>query len=139
MATETDVLVIGCGIAGAASALRLARDGQRQVQVITRCAKAEESNTHYAQGGIVARGSEDSASLLARDVLSAGAGLCLPAQVQILANEGPELVQRILVEEIGVRFDLDGNGALACTREGGTRWLVCCTWAIPRAGLSNRP
>ncbi|HSR34003.1 MAG TPA: L-aspartate oxidase [Anaerolineae bacterium] len=119
MAIETDVLVVGCGIAGATAALRLARDRQRQVQVITRCAIPEESNTHYAQGGIVARGDKDSASLLARDILSAGAGLSLPAAVRVLAEEGPDLVQQILVEEAGVAFDLDASGTLSYTREGG--------------------
>ncbi|HEC35739.1 MAG TPA: FAD-dependent oxidoreductase, partial [Anaerolineae bacterium] len=53
---ETDVLVIGCGIAGATAALRLAQDRQRQVTVITRATEPEESNTLYAQGGIVGRG-----------------------------------------------------------------------------------
>ena len=50
MPTETDVLVIGCGIAGLAAALRLAQDRQRQVLVITRTPTPEESNTRYAQG-----------------------------------------------------------------------------------------
>ena len=78
MPIETDALVIGCGIAGAAAALRLARDGQRQVLVVTRAADPAESNTRYAQGGIVGRGAGDSPELLAHDVMAAGAGLCLP-------------------------------------------------------------
>jgi len=119
MPIETDVLVIGCGIAGAAAALRLARDVQRQVTIITRTAEAAESNTRYAQGGIVERGDGDSPELLARDVIAAGAGLCLPGAVRLLAEEGPELVQRILVEEAGVAFDRDAGGALLYTLEGG--------------------
>ncbi|MGD1994985.1 MAG: FAD-dependent oxidoreductase, partial [Anaerolineae bacterium] len=77
MTIETDVLVIGCGIAGAAAALRLAQDGQRQVLVVTRTADPQETNTRYAQGGIVSRGEGDSPELLTRDVLAAGAGLSL--------------------------------------------------------------
>jgi glycine/D-amino acid oxidase-like deaminating enzyme len=46
MPIETDVLVIGCGIAGAAAALRLAGDRHRQVLVVTRAADAAESNTY---------------------------------------------------------------------------------------------
>jgi L-aspartate oxidase len=119
MPIETDVLVIGCGIAGAAAALRLARDRQRQVLVVTRTADAAESNTRYAQGGIVGRGGGDSPQLLARDVVAAGAGLCLPEAVRILAEEGPELAQRLLIEQAGVVFDRDASGALLYTLEGG--------------------
>jgi L-aspartate oxidase len=119
MAIETDVLIIGCGIAGLAAALQLAQDGQRQVLVVTRAEAPEETNTHYAQGGIVARGEGDSPEQLARDVIGARAGLCLPRAVQVLAEEGPDLVQRLLVEEAAVPFDRDAEGKLAYTREGG--------------------
>jgi L-aspartate oxidase len=119
MVVETDALVIGCGIAGLTAALRLAQDRQRQVLVITRALAAEESNTRYAQGGIVARGVGDSHELLARDILAAGAGLSWPQAVGILAEEGPELVQHLLVEGAGVPFDRDAAGDLARTREGG--------------------
>ena len=119
MPIETDVLVIGCGIAGAAAAWQLARHRQLQVTVVTRAAEAAESNTRYAQGGIVARGHGDSPELLARDVLAAGAGLCLPPAVRLLAESGPEMVERLLIEEAGVEFDRDANGALLYTLEGG--------------------
>jgi L-aspartate oxidase len=119
MPIETDVLIVGCGIAGATAAWRLARDRQRQVTVVTRATDADESNTRYAQGGIVGRGHDDSPELLARDVKAAGAGLCLPGAVRLLAEQGPELVQRQLVEEAGVEFDRDAGGALLYTLEGG--------------------
>jgi L-aspartate oxidase len=119
MPIETDVLVIGCGIAGAAAALRLAQDRQRQVTVITRARDPQESNTRYAQGGIVARGVGDSPDLLVEDILRAGAGLGLPAAARLLAEDGPELVKRVLIEEARVRFDREADGRLAYTREGG--------------------
>ena len=50
MAMDTDVLIIGCGIAGAATALRLAEDRERNIMIITRTPTPEESNTRYAQG-----------------------------------------------------------------------------------------
>jgi L-aspartate oxidase len=119
MPIEADVLVIGCGIAGAAAAMRLALDRQRQVLVVTRAADTAESNTRYAQGGIVGQGDGDSPELLARDIVTAGAGLCLPEAARLLAEEGPDLVQRVLVEEAGVAFDRDAGGALLYTLEGG--------------------
>ncbi|MBN1955766.1 MAG: L-aspartate oxidase [Anaerolineae bacterium] len=115
---QSDVLVIGCGIAGAAAALRLAQDRQRQVTLITRADAPEESNTRYAQGGIVTLGAEDSAELLIQDVLAAGAGLSLPAAVRILAAEGPPLVQEVLIEQAAVPFDRAEGGDLAYGREG---------------------
>jgi L-aspartate oxidase len=120
MPIQTDALVIGCGIAGAIAALRLAQDRQRQVMVITRTANPEESNTRYAQGGIVARGAAgDSPQLLAGDILAAGAGLSLPPAVRRLAEEGPGLVQRLLVEKAEVLFDRDPDSELLYTLEGG--------------------
>ena len=119
MAIETDVLIIGCGIAGLAAALQLTQDEQRHVLVVTRAGAAEETNTRYAQGGIVARGEGDSPELLARDIVAAGAGLTLRSAAQTLAEEGPGLVRRILVEEAEVPFDRDSGGKLAYAREGG--------------------
>jgi L-aspartate oxidase len=119
MPIETDVLVIGSGIAGAAAALRLAQDTQRQVLVITRAYDPAETNTRYAQGGIVARGLDDSVELLARDILNAGAGLSLPSVVRTLAELGPTLVQQRLIEDLSVPFERDPDGQLDYTREGG--------------------
>ncbi len=117
MPHQTDVLIIGCGIAGAAAALRLARDTQRQITIITRAAEAEESNTNYAQGGIVTLGADDSPDLLVQDILAAGAGLCLPAAARILAEEGPRLVQEVLIETAGVEFDRGPDGRLVYGKE----------------------
>jgi L-aspartate oxidase len=116
---EYDVLIIGSGIAGAAAALRLAGDRQRQVAVISRETDPRETNTRYAQGGIVARGPEDSAELLVEDVLRAGAGLSLPAAARVMAEEGPGLVRSVLQDEAGTVFDRDPDGRLNFTREGG--------------------
>jgi L-aspartate oxidase len=114
---QSDVLIIGCGIAGAAAALRLAEERERQITVITRAAELEESNTRYAQGGIVTLGKNDSPQKLIRDILEAGAGLSLPSTAEILAMEGPQLVQKILVEEAGVEFDRTPGGEFDFGRE----------------------
>jgi len=115
---QCDVLIIGCGIAGAAAALRLAQDRQRQITLISHAAEPEESNTRYAQGGIVTMGIEDSTDLLVKDILAAGDGLCFPPAVRILAEEGPRLVRQVLIEQVGVAFDRMPSGELAYGREG---------------------
>lgn len=111
-----DVLIIGSGIAGATAALKLAENPNRRIILITRD-QATESNTRWAQGGIVSRGLEDSPDLLVRDILEAGAGASSPKAARILAEEGPRLVDEILIRMAGVPFDRDENGNLAWGQE----------------------
>jgi L-aspartate oxidase len=113
MPLQTDVLIIGCGIAGATAALRLSQDKQRQITVITRAPEPEESNTFYAQGGIVTCGEDDSADLLVKDILEAGAGLSLASAARILAEDGPRLVNEVLLETVDVAFARGADGRLA--------------------------
>ena len=113
----TDILIIGSGIAGAAAALRLAQNPERKIILITREVDPEESNTRYAQGGIIHRGPGDSADQLVADILSAGAGASLPSAAQILADEGPGLLQKTLIETAKVEFDHTSDGELDYGKE----------------------
>ena len=54
-----DILIIGSGIAGLACAISAAELGL-DVIIVNKVNYIEESNTFYAQGGIVARGIDDS-------------------------------------------------------------------------------
>src|SRR6185369_13204202 len=108
---DAEVLIIGCGIAGATSALRLARNPERQITVITRASEIHESNTRYAQGGITGRGSDDSTSLLFEDIVAAGAGVSSPAAARILADEGPSVLNELLERTARVVFDQTEEGA----------------------------
>jgi L-aspartate oxidase len=101
----TQTLIIGSGIAGAAAALRLSDDPNHDVTIITRAPEAMDSNSTWAQGGIITRGLDDSPELLVKDILNAGAGLSLPRAAQLLAEEGPRLVNDVLIERCGVQFD----------------------------------
>ncbi len=114
---QSEVLIIGCGIAGGVAALQLA-DAGISVTLVTRAQEPGESNTYYAQGGIVYRGKEDSPALLAEDVLRAGAGHSYPPAVSILAEEGPPLVERILIDRVRVKFDRASGGELSLALEG---------------------
>ncbi|HZU86197.1 MAG TPA: L-aspartate oxidase [Anaerolineaceae bacterium] len=109
---ESEVLIIGCGIAGATLALRLARDPQRRITIITREPDAMESNTRYAQGGVISLGLDDNPDLLVQDILKAGAGASSPKIARILAEEGPALLKEVIMETSGVQFDRDASGNL---------------------------
>jgi L-aspartate oxidase len=109
---QADVLIIGCGIAGATAALQVAEDRQRQVIVLSRAPALDESASGLAQGGIVGLGEDDSAELIEKDVLTAGAGLSYPPAVRSLAEQGPRLVRELLIDGAGIGFDRDSSGQL---------------------------
>jgi L-aspartate oxidase len=113
----TDVLVIGSGIAGISAALKLAQNPRRRIILLTSSSDLHESNTFWAQGGIVHRGGGDSAELLIRDILAAGAGASLPEAARILAEEGPRLLEELLMDKAQIEFDRDPEGALAYGQE----------------------
>ena len=116
--TETEVLILGCGVAGGTVALCLA-DAGMPVTLVTRAADPSDSNTNLAQGGIIYKGHEDSAALLVEDILRAGAGHASRQAATLLADEGPGLVERLLLERVGVVFDRVADGTLSLALEGG--------------------
>jgi len=113
----TDTLVIGTGVAG----LRAAIDAAAHGDVVVLAKEAVDlSNTSWAQGGIASvRAADDSVQSHVRDTLEAGAGLCDPRAVEVLVEEGPREVERLI--EWGMRLDLGGDGAPALALEGGHR------------------
>ncbi len=109
----SDFLIIGGGVAGLFTALKASSLGE--VTLITKLS-LEECNTSYAQGGIASVMAEDDSTLLhVEDTLEAGAGICNPQTVQILAEEGPDRVRELI--EMGVIFDRT-NQHYALGREG---------------------
>ncbi|MGB9300555.1 MAG: FAD-dependent oxidoreductase, partial [Anaerolineae bacterium] len=110
--------MIGCGIAGSTAALRLSQEESLHVTVITGADDPQETATFYAQGGIIYRGLDDSAKLLAEDIIRAGDGLSNPDAVSILCEEGPPLLRHMLIEELHVPFDAEPSGEWHLTLEG---------------------
>jgi len=115
---QPDVLVLGSGIAGCTVALLLA-DAGVEVALVTRAADPAESNTRYAQGGIVYVSPPDGTDVLAADITRAGAGHCRPRAVEVLVGEGTARFEQLLLERAAVRFDREPDGSLALAREGG--------------------
>jgi L-aspartate oxidase len=110
---KTDVLVIGSGIAGLYTALKISE--HRDVMLLSKTALTQ-SNTRYAQGGIAAVTAEtDSPELHRQDTLIAGAGICGDDAVEVLVNEGPSCITDLI--NYGTRFD-EEDGVLALTKEG---------------------
>src|SRR3954451_8911608 len=97
----TDVLVIGGGIAGLRAALSAPPD--MRVLVVTKD-KVRESNSTYAQGGIAAvRSPEDNFEDHIDDTLTAGAGLCDRAVVDLVVREAPRQIDDLI--QYGAKFD----------------------------------
>ncbi len=113
---KVDVLVIGTGIAGAVTALTAARGGA-EVCLLHQSDDLDQTNTRWAQGGIVYTGPGDRPELLVKDIQAAGAGISLPEAARILAEEGPRLVKAILIDQLGVPFDRAADGELDVTHE----------------------
>jgi L-aspartate oxidase len=112
-----DVVVVGSGIAGLTTALRLKELGVDSVRVVTKD-NLSAGSTQWAQGGIAAAlGPGDTPEQHLHDTLVAGVGLCDETAVRILVTEGPDAVRDLI--ELGTHFDQTPTGELSLTREGG--------------------
>ncbi len=141
---RTDVLIIGAGIGGLTTAIKVAeRRPDLEVLVLTKTQEGE-SNTRYAQGGVAAVWNQevDSFDKHHADTLDAGDGLCNPAIVDIVVTEGPDRVREII--DWGARFDkAPGEDEYDLGREGGhsenriLHYKDLTGWEIQRALIAK--
>jgi len=115
MKYKVDFLVLGSGIAGLSYALKVADYGK--VLIVTK-AKANESSTKYAQGGIAGvMYSPDTYEKHIQDTLIAGAGLCNEDIVRMTITESTERIKELI--DWGTSFDKESDGSYRLGKEGG--------------------
>ena len=112
---EYDVVIVGAGLAGLYCALNI--DEKLSLLMLAK-ENMDCSSSWLAQGGIAAAiNGDDTPEFHFDDTIAAGAGHCNIDAVNVLVNEGPADIERLV--ELDVPFDLDEYGELQFTREGG--------------------
>lgn len=111
---ETDLLVIGGGIAGLSAALAAA---ERCSVLLLEKDEPEVCNTAWAQGGVAAAvGAGDGPEAHAADTVRTGCGLSDEEVVRRVVGDAPAAIERLI--SLGARFDRE-DGGFDLTREGG--------------------
>jgi L-aspartate oxidase len=106
-------LILGGGIAGLFTALKLA---PMPVTVLSGARAGSAGSSAWAQGGIAAAmGPDDDWRAHAADTIAAGAGLCDPAIVEMVARAAPARIADLL--QFGAPFDRKPDGSIALGRE----------------------
>jgi len=111
---ETGVVIIGSGLAGMVTALKL---DPIPVILVTKSALSEGSSSYLAQGGVAAAvGENDSPELHTADTESVGMGLSCDRIVRIITEAGPKEIEWLA--ETGVDFDRGKAGEYSLGKEG---------------------
>lgn len=117
--SKYSAVIIGSGIAGLYAALKISQQSNLPdgLLLITK-SKLGESNSRYAQGGIVAvlkENKKDSTSLHVSDTLKAGAGLSDFGVTKFISENSDDVIKDLL--SFGVEFDKNENNDFFLTLE----------------------
>ncbi|HSA07420.1 MAG TPA: L-aspartate oxidase [Candidatus Gastranaerophilales bacterium] len=116
--TQKPFIIIGSGIAGLYTAIKLSEKSDKEILIITK-SDLRESNSRYAQGGIVGvlpENLEDSVELHVKDTLDAGAGLSDPDVAKFISEKSSDAVKDLIF--YGVDFDKQPDEKIELTLEG---------------------
>lgn len=119
---ETDVVIVGSGVAGLVCALSLPE--KYRVLLVTK-KSLEDSNSYLAQGGICVLKDEEDREAFIEDTLKAGHYENSREAVEILVDESNSAIETL--QEWGVDFQKE-DGDFSYTKEGGhstNRILYC--------------
>ncbi len=109
---NTDIIIVGCGVAGLYCALNLPKN--KRITIVTKN-EAPKSDSFLAQGGIcVLRNEEDYKSFF-EDTMKAGHYENNPDSVEIMIRSSQDIIGDLI--SFGVRFEKDGE-EFTYTREG---------------------
>lgn len=113
---DVDVLVIGCGGAGASAAL-LAQENGANVLLVTKL-RLGDANTVGAQAGTQAADRpNDSPSIHYLDTMGGGRFANVPELVETLVKDGPLVIEWL--ERLGVNWDKNPDGSMRELPLGG--------------------
>jgi L-aspartate oxidase len=106
-------LILGAGVAGLFTALKLSPFPSL---ILAGARPGVSGSSAWAQGGIAAAvGPGDTWQSHAADTIAAGAGICEPEIVELVAREAPERIEDLV--RFGAPFDRNPDGTLAVGRE----------------------
>ncbi len=108
----TDILIVGCGVAGLYCALNLPKD--KKITVVTKN-EAPKSDSFLAQGGICVLRDENDYDSFYSDTMKAGHYENNPDSVDIMIRSSQDVIGDLV--SFGVRFEKNGE-AFTYTREG---------------------
>ncbi|MBS6196462.1 MAG: L-aspartate oxidase [Clostridiales bacterium] len=109
---KTDILIVGCGVAGLYAALNLPRE--KQITIITK-SDPESSDSYLAQGGICMLRDSDDYDSFFEDTMKAGHYENNRESVDIMIRHSQETIQDLI--GYGVDFTKK-DGELCFTKEG---------------------
>lgn len=111
------IVIIGSGIAGLYSAIKLSAKKDKEILLITKT-NLRESNSRYAQGGIVGilpENLKDSVDLHVKDTVNAGAGLTDENIAKFISENSTEAIYDLI--KYGVEFDKNKENKIELTLE----------------------
>ena len=109
---KTDIIIVGCGVAGLYCALNLPQD--KKITVVTKN-EAPKSDSFLAQGGICVLRDEEDYGAFFEDTMKAGHYENNPESVDIMIRSSREVIGDLVT--FGVRFEKNGE-SFNYTREG---------------------
>lgn len=111
--SQFDVLIVGSGIAGLSSAIKLA-ENNLNVAIVTREDRPEKTNTYWAQGGIIYAKNDET---LITDINKASSETANLLAAEVLNERSATILEDLLLKKSKTNFNKDAEGNLLYTKE----------------------